>query len=118
MSWRKTSYHVATIEEVGGSVVFSVDRKESKDYMEELQPSGTVDWAFNPHIKMPAFVCFWSCPVGCLPAGDYELVLVVGLDHVATDLGDWDGDGKPDVWGGFWPEGFYVEAHITIHVTP
>ena len=54
---------------------------------------------------------YWRYPVGSLEAGDHSLHFMWWLDHWITDLGDYDGNGKPDFFSGT-----FKDVEISIHV--
>ena len=53
----------------------------------------------------------WDYPLGQLEAGDYSLHFVWWLDHPVTDLGDTDGNGRPDFY-----YGLFQDVELSIHV--
>jgi len=90
-----------------------------------------VDW--NPHPWVPGgpdmsacvsqvaartttygFWAFWQYPVVFSAPGDYVVRLVSTLARPVLDGGDYDGDGRPDIFGRDW----LSDSSITIHVVP
>ena len=55
----------------------------------------------------------WQYPLTELGPGEYELHSRIWTDHPLIDGGDYDGDGKPDL---FTPEDLYRDTLNTISV--
>lgn len=55
----------------------------------------------------------WRYPLTGLGPGVYELHSLIWTDHPLIDGGDYDGDGRPDL---FWPEDLYRDTLNTIIV--
>ena len=79
-------------------------------------------WGPIHYIPLQAGVCLgktpetipaitWSFPLGQLEAGEYSLHFYWWLDHPVTDLGDNDGNGRPDFFSGT-----IKDVDISIHV--
>jgi hypothetical protein len=51
----------------------------------------------------------WRYSLGYLEPGEYELEFYWWLDHPVTDVADYDGDGRPDIFEGVFKDAvFYI----------
>ena len=57
----------------------------------------------------------WRHPLSGLAPGSYQLHSLIWTDHPLIDGGDYDGDGRPDL---FQPEDLYYDTLNTIIVEP
>lgn len=85
----------------------------SREYWSRPQPSGNSTSACVMQTSN-YWSTQWLYSLGTLEAGEYSLHFVYTISHPLPDGGDYDGDGRPDL---FTPETFINEVDVTIVVS-
>ena len=85
-------------------------RKEAKVYWAKPVPTALGDISDCVPNTDTLYLSLWDYPIGELSPGRYDYHFVYWTDHSFPDGGDYDGDGKPDLFD------LYVERDFTIIV--
>ena len=111
----EASRHASTVSmdiQYGGSPWLAVE-PPSHDYWNPPQSSPAADPNACVMQTDLSWWTEWLYSLGALEAGTYDVHFVWTFLHPLPDGGDYDGDGKIDI---FSSENFYNESDITIHV--
>jgi len=103
-AWMNASYFEVWLD---GELLLTAD--QVYDLWGSVQPSPAAEVVCIP--KPNFHSAEWRYALADLPAGEYELRSISTVTHPVHDGGDYDGDGRPDM---FTPETYYMETVNTI----
>jgi len=83
--------------------------EETAQYFGPIEPRGEPEWCLVGNGTV--WGSSWRYSIGTLSPGTYEITLLHWLDHPVIDGGDWDGDGRIDLFEGEW-----ADETVTVHV--